>query len=65
MAFTSFEELSKLSDDVLATEILEAKKQLFELRLQRATRQSFKSHSFKHLKRKVAQLLTIESSRKN
>jgi hypothetical protein len=26
MAFTSFEELSKLSDDVLATEILEAKK---------------------------------------
>lgn len=65
MAFTTFEELNKLSDEVLATEILEAKKQLFELRLQRATRQSFKSHSFKHLKRKVAQLLTIESSRKN
>jgi len=65
MAFTSFEEFNKLSDDVLVTEILEAKKQLFELRLQRATRQSFKSHSFKHLKRKVAQLLTIERSRKN
>ena len=65
MAFTSFEEFSKLTEEVLSTEILVAKKQLFELRLQRATRQSFKSHSFKHLKRKVAQLLTIESARKN
>jgi len=65
MAFTSFEELNKLTDDALSTEILETKKQLFELRLQRSTRQSFKSHSFKHLKRKVSQLLTIESKRKN
>jgi large subunit ribosomal protein L29 len=65
MAFTSFEEFSKLTEEVLSTEILVAKKQLFELRLQRATRQSFNSHSFKHLKRKVAQLLTIESARKN
>lgn len=65
MAFTSFEELSKLTNENLSNEILETKKQLFELRLQRATRQSFKSHSFKHLKRKVSQLLTIESNRKN
>jgi large subunit ribosomal protein L29 len=65
MAFTNFEEFKTLADEALSTEILAAKKQLFELRLQRATRQSFKSHSFKHLKRKVAQLLTIESSRKN
>jgi large subunit ribosomal protein L29 len=65
MAFTSFEEFSKLTNEVLSTEVLLAKKQLFELRLQRATRQSFKSHSFKHLKRKIAQLLTIESARKN
>ena len=40
-------------------------KKLFELRLQKATRQSFKAHSFKHLKRKIAQLLTIETNRKN
>jgi large subunit ribosomal protein L29 len=65
MAFTSFEELNKLTDEILSSEILVAKKQLFDLRLQRATRQSFKSHSFKHLKRKVAQLLTIENARKN
>jgi large subunit ribosomal protein L29 len=65
MAFTNFEELNALSDDLLATAILDSKKQLFELRLQRATRQSFKAHLFKHLKRKVAQLSTIETSRKN
>lgn len=65
MAFITFEELNKLSDEALASTILDSKKKLFELRLQKATRQSFKSHSFKHLKRKVAQLLTIEASRKN
>ena len=65
MAFTTFEELNALSDDLLATAILDSKKQLFELRLQRATRQSFKAHLFKHVKRKVAQLLTIETARKN
>jgi large subunit ribosomal protein L29 len=65
MAFTTFEELNKLSDDMLTTAILDAKKQLFELRLQRATRQSFKAHLFTHLKRKIAQLLTIETVRKN
>lgn len=65
MAFTTFEDLKKLDDEALSLTILEAKKQLFELRLQRATRQSFKAHLFKHLKRKIAQLLTIETSRKN
>lgn len=64
MAFTTFKELNQLNDEMLANAILDAKKQLFELRLQRATRQSFKSHLFKHLKRKVAQLLTIETTRK-
>ena len=65
MAFTPFKELEQLNDESLANAILDAKKQLFELRLQRATRQSFKPHLFKHLKRKVAQLLTLETNRKN
>lgn len=65
MAFTTFEELNQLTDDMLETAIVDSKKQLFELRLQKATRQSFKPHLFKHLKRKVAQLLTIERTRKN
>lgn len=65
MAFTTFEELKKLTDEELSNAIVDSKKKLFELRLQKATRQSFKSHSFTHLKRKIAQLLTIETSRKN
>jgi large subunit ribosomal protein L29 len=65
MAFTTFKELNKLNNEELSSVILESKKKLFELRLQKATRQSFKSHSFKHLKRKIAQLLTIETTRKN
>ena len=65
MAFTTFEILNQLNDDKLLTTILDSKKQLFELRLQKATRQSFKPHLFKHLKRKVAQLLTIERNRTN
>ena len=65
MAFTTLEELKKLNDEELSSAIVDSKKKLFELRLQKATRQSFKSHSFKHLKRKIAQLLTIETNRKN
>lgn len=64
MAFLNFSELKSLSNEGLAAEIVELKKQLFDLRLKKATRQSFKSHLFKHNKRKIAQLLTIESQRK-
>jgi len=63
MAFLNFSELKSLNDDKLAEEILEVKKQLFDLRLKKATRQSFKPHLFKHNKRKVAQLLTLESQK--
>jgi large subunit ribosomal protein L29 len=65
MSFKNFEELKQLDSEIVKKEIIEAKKQLFELRLQKSTRQAFKSHSFKHLKRKIAQLLTIETSRRN
>jgi len=35
------------------------------LRLQKATRQSFKPHLVRQLKRKIAQLLTLEHERKH
>jgi large subunit ribosomal protein L29 len=59
MAFLNFNDNSKVNE-----EILDVKKQLFDLRLKKATRQSFKPHLFKHNKRKVAQLLTLESQKK-
>ena len=61
MAFLPLSKLKSFDKETLTTEIVSAKKQLFELRLKKATRQSFKPHLFKHNKRKIAQLLTLES----
>jgi large subunit ribosomal protein L29 len=63
MSFLPLSELKNLDNETLSKEIISTKKQLFELRLKKATRQSFKPHLFKHHKRKVAQLLTLESQK--
>ena len=63
MAFLALSELKSFDIETLAKEIVNTKKQLFELRLKEATRQSFKPHLFKHNKRKIAQLLTLESEK--
>jgi large subunit ribosomal protein L29 len=53
----------KLSDEELDTEILAAKRKLFELRLQQATRRLEKTHEFKHTRHRLAQLMTVERER--
>lgn len=63
MAFAPLSELKNFDKETLNKEIVATKKQLFELRLKKATRQSFKPHLFKHNKRKIAQLLTLESQK--
>ena len=63
MAFLPLSDLKSFDNETLTKEIIVAKKQLFELRLKKATRQSFKPHLFKHNKRKIAQLLTLESQK--
>ena len=52
-----------LSDEELAQAIVDVKKQLFQLRLQKATRQLDKTHQFKHNKHRLAQLLSVEHER--
>ena len=64
MAFESFKTIKTLDSDSIQKEIVNLKKSLFDLRLKKSTRQSFKPHTFKHQKRKIAQLLTLESQRK-
>ena len=64
MSFQSFSELKDLDDVKLSQEIVDAKKSLSDMRLKKATRQTFKPHLFKHTKRKIAQLMTIERQRK-
>ncbi|XTZ11757.1 MAG: 50S ribosomal protein L29, partial [cyanobacterium endosymbiont of Rhopalodia inflata] len=47
----------------LVDEILAAKRQLFNLRFQQATRRLEKPHEFKHVRHRLAQLLTVERER--
>ncbi|BAZ52626.1 50S ribosomal protein L29 [Nostoc ellipsosporum NOK] len=64
MALPKISEARELSDEKLAQEIIATKKQLFQLRLQKATRQLDKPHQFRHTKHRLAQLLTVEGERK-
>jgi large subunit ribosomal protein L29 len=63
MALGKAAELRKLTDEEIADAILEAKRKLFDLRFQQATRRLEKSHEFKHTRRRIAQLLTVEHER--
>ncbi len=63
MALPKIAEARKLSDEELAEEILAVKRQLFQLRLEQATRRLEKPHLFKHTKHRLSQLLTIERER--
>lgn len=63
MSFSKIKEVLILSDDELSKEILVGKKQLFDLRLRQGTRQSFKSHSFRHIKHRLGQLLMVKNQR--
>lgn len=63
MSFPKIKEILSLETDQIEKEILAAKKQLFDLRLKRATRQSFKAHMFCHTKHRLGQLLMIKKQR--
>nr|YP_536986.1 ribosomal protein L29 [Neopyropia yezoensis]Q1XDI2.1 RecName: Full=Large ribosomal subunit protein uL29c; AltName: Full=50S ribosomal protein L29, chloroplastic [Neopyropia yezoensis]ABJ91322.1 50S ribosomal protein L29 [Neopyropia yezoensis]AGH27632.1 ribosomal protein L29 [Neopyropia yezoensis]QFZ66968.1 ribosomal protein L29 [Neopyropia yezoensis]ULU28947.1 ribosomal protein L29 [Neopyropia yezoensis]WKD83463.1 ribosomal protein L29 [Neopyropia yezoensis] len=63
MTFPKISDVTNLDSSSLAEEILVIKRELFDLRLKRATRQDFQPHLFKHSKHRLAQLLTVEKSR--
>ncbi|MBE9034487.1 50S ribosomal protein L29 [aff. Roholtiella sp. LEGE 12411] len=63
MPLPKISEARELSDEKLAEEIVAIKRQLFQLRLQKATRQLEKPHQFRHARHRLAQLLTIETER--
>ncbi|MDB9522451.1 50S ribosomal protein L29 [Dolichospermum circinale CS-1225] len=64
MPLPKIAEARELNDEGLAEEIVAVKKQLFQLRLQKATRQLEKPHQFKHARHRLSQLLTVEGERK-
>lgn len=59
MGLTNFAEIQTLSNTEILENIHETENKLFNLRFQKATRQNFKSHEIKNLKRRLAQLKTI------
>ncbi len=63
MALPKIDEIRSLSDQEIAEQIVEVKKQLFELRFQKGTRRLEKPHQFKHGRHRLAQLMTVEQER--
>lgn len=56
MSLPQFTEIISLSNKEISEGIIQTEKKLFHLRFRKATRQSLKSHSIKHTKRRLAQL---------
>jgi large subunit ribosomal protein L29 len=63
MALSKINEIRDLDDQELSEQIVAVKRQLFELRFQKATRQESKPHQFKHARHRLAQLMTVERER--
>ncbi len=64
MALSKAKEIRALSDDEITAEIAKIKRDLFDLRFKKATRQIESGfHEFRHSRRKLAQLMTIERER--
>jgi large subunit ribosomal protein L29 len=53
----------ELSDEDLLQQIIAVKKELFDLRLKKATRQPVQPHQFGHAKHRLGQLMTVERER--
>jgi len=63
MPLPKIEDARSLNDQELADAILAAKRELFDLRMQQATRRLEKSHLFKHTRHRISQLMTVERER--
>ncbi len=63
MPFPKIEEVRNLSNEEIVAEIVKVKRELFDLRILKATGRMEKPHLFKHNHHRLAQLLTIEKER--
>jgi large subunit ribosomal protein L29 len=64
MAMSKMADLRKLSAEEVAAQIQTLKRELFELRFQKATRESIPTHQFKHIRHQIAQLMTLQQERR-
>ncbi len=63
MALPKVADARKLSNEELEQAIIAVKRELFDLRLKKATRQSVQPHQFGHAKHHLGQLMTVEHER--
>ena len=63
MSLPKISDSRKLNDQELEARVLELKRQLFDLRFKKGTRQLDKPHQFKHIRHEISQLLTVERER--
>jgi large subunit ribosomal protein L29 len=63
MALPKISEARQLSDQELSDQIETVKRELFDLRFQKATRQLETTHQFTHARHRLAQLMTVERER--
>jgi len=63
MALPKISEVRDLSDEALSAQILQVKRDLFNLRLKMVTQEFKTPHEFKHLRHRLAQLMTVERER--
>ncbi len=63
MAKSNTSEIRKLTDSDINEQIEGTRRELFDLRFQRATRQLSNPHRFKEARIKLAQLLTVQQER--
>lgn len=59
MGLTKISQFVNLTKPELENELIKVEQDLMDLRFKKATRQTFKSHEIKNLRRKRAQLLTL------
>ncbi len=63
MARPAIAEVRSLSDDQINEQINGARRELFDLRFQQATRRLEQSHRFRQVHIKLAHLLTVQNER--
>lgn len=63
MSLPVITEIENLDEAALNLKVIETRREIFNLRLKKATFQSFKPHLFKHAKHRLAQLLTVQTNR--
>lgn len=63
MSLPKIIDVENLNDEKIKELIIETKKELFNLRQKKAKFETFQPHSFKHMRHRLAQLLTIQNQR--